>query len=458
MRRAFALWVLSLSAAGCGCGGGPVPDLPGESLGRCNYTNGFSKRAECRDYFGEWKPDKIKSDCDYWKGTLELGTPCDTEVRLGYCVVKDNAAFTRITALGDDAEKCGGARTGCEVFGGGAFDPSPLCGGEPDDSGLGLPVFEQPVLTCRPPKEGEPAGQSANGNVCTWEMISASTELGRDFGDYASCDRVRTQRPYYAAPTEANAEREDARLNDPAYFADVAWAKQQITASACVCCHSSRAPQGPSNWYLESKGNFLNSFHGSGLAMGAGWINSVGFGTYPPEQVNGFIRPTEEFPNRSIVPTTDPERMVRIFERELAFRGLTKADFADQPYAAGPLDQQRFFRPSACTEGEGVDAAGALRWKGGKARYVYVLERDAASPTVPPNLDLPTGTLWRLDVASTDPAISSGSVQYGQIPAGVSQRFPPEGTPQPLVTGREYYLYVLADIAVPITRCLFTAP
>jgi|CXWL01.1.fsa_nt_gi hypothetical protein len=457
MRLPIGSVVIAVFAGACRCGG-PVPELPGESLGRCSYTNGFSKRTECRDYFGAWTTTKIESDCRDWKGVLELGTPCDSQVRLGYCVVGGDGVFTRITFPGDDADKCGSSRTGCEVFGGGAFDPSALCGGEPEDSSLDLPVFEQPILSCRPSKEGEPLGMSANGNVCTWEMISASTEFGRDFGDYASCDRVRTQRPYYPAPTEPNAEREDPRLNDLAYAADFAWLKEQVKASACVCCHSSRAPEGPSNWFLESPGNFLNSFHGSGLAMGAGWINSVGFGTYPPEEVNGFLRPTEEFPERSIVPTTDVDRMLRIFERELAFRGLTRADFADQPYAAGPLDQQRFFRPSACADGEGVDASGTVRWRGGKARYVYVLERDAASPTVPPNLDLPQGTLWRLDVASTDPGLSSDSVTYGQPPTGARQRFPLEGAPSALVSGREYYLYVLADVAVPITRCLFAAP
>ncbi len=443
---------------GCHCGGGPVPELPGESLGRCEYVNGFSKRSECRDYFGEWSPEKMAEDCKGWGSTVQVGERCDTSVRLGFCVLKNEGLYTRVTLPGEDAEKCGSSRTGCEFFGGGVFDPAPVCGGAPEDFNLGLPVFEQPELSCRPAKSGEPPGQSDGGQVCTWEMISASTELGRDFGDYASCDRVRTQRPYYPAPTEADAERDDERLKDPAYVADLDWMKEQIRASACVCCHSTRAPQGTSNWFLESPGNFLNSFYGSGLAMGAGWINSVGFGTYPPEAVHGFWRPTEEHPERSIVPTTDPERMVRLFERELGYRGLTRADFADQPYAAGPLDEQRFFRPAACAEGEGVDAQGAFKWKGGKARYVYVLEKDARSPTVPPNLDTPEGTLWRLDVPYTGVAIGQEALSYGVVPEGLIQKVPTSGPPPALVSGRAYYLYVLADVAVPMTRCLFVAP
>jgi hypothetical protein len=40
----------------------------------------------------------------------------------------------------------------------------------------------------------------------------------------------------------------------------------------------------------------------------------------------------------------------------------------------------------------------------------------------------------------------------------MSQRFPESGPPAALTSGKSYYLYVLADIIVPITRCTFTAP
>ncbi|MCC6809119.1 MAG: hypothetical protein IT381_16950 [Deltaproteobacteria bacterium] len=441
------------------CKRGPALDtpLPENTTGSCTYKNGFSKREECRDYLGEWTLDAAKKDCAGWGSALVEGAPCSYESRLGYCVLGGGAQFTRVTFPGADTTKCGGSRTGCEVFGGGTFDPSPLCGGAIDDSSLGGPVFEQPVRVCKDPKAGEPPGTSANGQVCTWEMISGVTELGRDFRDYADCDRVRTQRPYYAAPTENDAAREDPRLQEAAYAADLAWLKQQVHAAACVCCHSSTAPEGPSNWFVESPNNFLNSFYGSGLAMGAGWIDSVGFGTYPAVENNGFSRPTLATKTDSIFPTTDPARMKAIFERELLHRGLTRADFADQPYAGGPLDEQRFYAPSACENGEGIGADGALNWSGGKARYVFVLEAGATSPTVPPNLDLPEGTLWRIDVPSAGKPVAPGVI-YGAVPEGLTQRFPSNAAPAPLVSGRTYYLYVLADIVVPITRCLFRAP
>jgi hypothetical protein len=41
------------------------------------------------------------------------------------------------------------------------------------------------------------------------------------------------------------------------------------------------------------------------------------------------------------------------------------------------------------------------------------------------------------------------------LPTGTSQAFPSNGAPAPLEAGKTYYLYVLADIAQPITRCTF---
>jgi hypothetical protein len=75
---------------------------------------------------------------------------------------------------------------------------------------------------------------------------------------------------------------------------------------------------------------------------------------------------------------------------------------------------------------------------------------------VPPNLDLPEGTLWRLDVAWTAEALPSG-VAYGGVPDGAEQAWPADGAPPALETGETYYLYVLRDVYQPLTRCLFVA-
>ncbi len=443
-----------------GCARPTLPDLPANIVGSCKYVNSFSKLPECRDYHGTWTETEVRSDCAGWAGTAQIGATCDVKEVMGYCLLKPKAGqVTRISLPGNDASKCQSTVRGCELFGGGAFDPAPICGGVTTGENMGLPVFQAPELSCRDPKPGEPAGRSAGGKVCTWEVISGATEEGRHYDDYASCDRVRTQRPYYPAPPpRAGYADADPRMSDSTYSQEHAWVKRQIESTACVCCHSTRAPKGSSNWVVDQPtGNFINGFADRGLAMGAGWIDTVGFGAYPKEENNGFSRATPDRPTDSIFVTTDPERMKRFFEAELARRGKTRADFNER-YGAGPLDDQRFFVPQACQNGEGVGADGTITWSGTGARYVYVLEAGSTSPGAPPNLDLPPGTVWRLDVPYTGMPMPQGSVRYGVVPEGVRQAFPKTGQPAALVSGRQYALYALSDIAFPMTRCVFTAP
>jgi hypothetical protein len=461
IRLVSALFLVVVS----GCSGFKVPALPEKVLGTCSYQNKFSQLPECKDYVGEWTEKDAADDCKSNGSTFVPAQVCGiaASAKFGDCIfIVDEAKqkFARVELPGTDASKCASMKRGCEFFGGGSFQPTDLCGGLPVDTGpKGLPIWETPSLDCRAPLAGEPPGRSADGQVCTWSMISGATEEGRDFNDYGHCDTVRTQRPYYPVPPGPMATDEDTRLGDPAYVAEVEWAKGQIRSTACVCCHSTRAPQGSSNWFLESGPNFMNSFFPRGLAMGAGWINTVGFGAYPPEQNNGFTRATPADPNHTIFVTTDDARMRRLFEGELAHRGLTRADFASEPYGAGPLDAQRLYLPTACDAGEGVAADGTITWVGGKARYLYVLEATSSSPGVPPNLDIPMGTQWRIDVPwMNGTPFEPGTVRYGSLPDGLTQRVPATGTPAPLTSGQQYYLYVLADIASPITRCLFTMP
>lgn len=456
--------LLVLSAL-AGCNGFTPPPLPEVVVGSCTYINTFSKSSECKDYLGNWTEVEAAADCKSNGQTVVLGNRCgiDADAKYGDCIfIVDEAKqkFSRVELPGTDASRCASVKRGCEFFGGGSFQPTALCGGLPTDSGpRGLPTFQQPYLACKAPLPGEPAGRGDQGLVCTWSAISAATEEGRDFNDYGDCNTVRTQRPYYPVPAASDANRADPRMDDPAYAAEVQWVKQQVQATACVCCHSTRAPQGTSNWFVESGPNFANSFLPRGLAMGAGWINTVTFGAYPPEQNNGFTRATPANPTHTIFVTTDDARMRRFFEGELAHRGLTRADFEGQTFGVGPLDEQYTFVPKACEAGEGVAADGTITWVGSPARYLYVLAASSASPGVPPNLDLPMGTLWRLDVPWLNGTpMPSGSVKYGVVPEGNAQRAPAEGAPPALESGQTYYLYVMQDIAIPVTRCLFTAP
>lgn len=422
------------------------------AVGRCEYVSPFTQGAECRQYFGDgWDEASLQDECGGLSGELVMGSRCDEDGTLGTCLLNDDPERTiEILAYGDDAGSCSTQAVGCESFGGGTWEPSGVCRGTDDPPPpTGGNVFIQPTLVCRDAIAGEPEGLT-DGQVCTWEAISGCTEEGRRFSDYASCDNVLTQRPYYPAPAASEPAEPDPRLEDEAYAAELSWVADQVAASACVCCHSTNeAPNGPSNWYLEAPGNWMDSFYDSGLAMSAGWVDSTAFGAYPSQDNNGF--------HRDVVglPSTDPERMIAFFVGELEHRGLTPDDFTDTKPFGGPLYDQLIYEPEACAEGEGVFTDGSVRWQGGAARYVYVLEAGSDNPTVPPNLDLPEGTLWRIDVPSDGTPISAGDVTYGQIPAGTSQRIPQDGTPPALTEGTEYYLYVTADVGIPMTRCTF---
>lgn len=449
MRR-LALVLAPLLVVGCNRSGNPL--IPETVLGHCTYVNRFSDREECREYRGDlWTADSASADCRDWDATFTDGK-CEYEEILGACILGDPEKVIRVVVPGADPGDCRSQERGCELFGGGIFVPAPVCGGEdlPEAEGN---VFQWPVLECKQPLDGEPAGQGPNGDVCTWSMISGCTEPGRKFAEYASCDMVRTQRPYSAVPPNAPPVDPDPRLNDAAYVEDLAWVTEQVEACACVCCHqTSITPDGAAVWDIDLPGNWVNSFSPYGLAFAGGVLDSHLLGAYPADQNNGFDRTDIG------IPSTDPARMAAFFRKELEFRGISPDDYADALPTPAPFYQQWIYEPTACADGEGVAADQTITWSGGNARYVYVLDADAENPGVPPNLDLPAGTRWRVDIPWDGESLTSGSVRYGTIPAGARQALPAEGSPAALEPGKTYYLYVLADIAVPITRCLFTFP
>lgn len=447
--------VLLPLVAACGLSDKPV--LSDVLVGSCEYTSRFTGEPECRDYLGTWSVEDAAADCTRLGSELVADEGCGELEALGWCLTDDDGQQMRIAILGDDPGRCGSSETGCEFFGGGYWDPAPICGGDVEIVVLD-DVFPRPELICVEPLAGEPEGQGPDGQVCTWEMISGATEEGRIFSDYAECETVRKQRPYGPVPYNARYDLPDDRMDDADYAADVEWFRGQLRSAACICCHDQQAPQGPSVFDADAPGNVLNQLNDRGIAMGAGWINTVCFGAYPPEENNGFERADLDDPFHSIFPTTDMERMIAIFEREGAHRGLSKADFADDTYGAGPLDTFRQFEPGPCTEEEGVDEDGVLRWIPGRVRYLSVLEPGSISPTVPPNLELPEGTLWRVILDDGADPLGSGTIRYGVVPSTMTQQFPASGKPKALVSGKKYYLHAMADVLTPISRCVFEAP
>ena len=69
----------------------------------------------------------------------------------------------------------------------------------------------------------------------------------------------------------------------------------------------------------------------------------------------------------------------------------------------------------------------------------------AQSPGVPPNWDLPDGTLWAIAVPPTSLPMGCGTA-YGALPTTAFQRVPATGAPPALVSGETYYLYVQRDV------------
>jgi hypothetical protein len=446
-------------AATTGSAGDPGPTPPkepsAEVADRCVYTSPFTASEECRQYTGKgWTAASGAAECENHTGAFEADAACSYPSTLGVCAIDaDKDTAYSIVFPGDDASKCAATRQGCELFAKGTFTVGKVCEGlGPDDPPpAGGNVYEPPVLSCVDPLGGEPAGQS-DGQVCTRSGIAACTEPGRSFADYASCKPVLTQRPYWAAPPSSyETPANDPLLQDAGYLAEVAWAKEQVEACGCVCCHSEKSAPGgkPSNWYIEKGPNWIDSFNPTGLALVANWIDSTQLGAYEAKDNNGFSRDV------SGLPSTDPARMVKLFEGELARRGYTKADFTDATPFGGPLYTQSLYEPTACKGGEGVKSDGKVVWAGGQARYLYVLAAGAKNPGVPPNLDQPEGTIWKLDVSPKASPLKSG-IAYGSTPAGSAQAVPASGAPAALVSGTQYYLYALADIGVPVTRCLFT--
>jgi hypothetical protein len=473
-RRASSMLLIIVLFGGCGDNnqsatvGAPSPstgDLtPTSNIGApttpwsCAYTNRFSSALECKDFTGSgWTLDSARSDCDAQQGSTFTEAGCAVPASLGQCVLEGGTELaTNLHFPGDDEAQCAITQQGCEVFAGGSFTPSALCeatsemlSDQPAPMTNGDNVFYPPELLCAPSLDGTP-GTSENDEVCTWQSIGGCTEPGRVFTDYASCEPVLTQRPFFPVPASTfKTEVGDPLYEDAAYQAEVEWVKGEAEACGCVCCHTSElSPRGAAAFDTAAEGIWTDSFTERGLAIAAGWIDSSPLGAHGSVENNGFDRTITG------LPTTDAARMIRFFEGELARRGVERSRFEGATPVGGPLYTQQTFTPQDCANGEGVDENNRTQWTGGDARYVYVLNAGSENPGVPPNLDKPVGTIWKLDVDSRTLPVPAG-ITYGSTPDNTFQTIPAQGEAPELVQGESYYLYVLADVGAPITRCLF---
>lgn len=450
MRVHVAALPLSLAlAVTVGACGRPEATVPDTVFGHCIYENRFSKLEECREFRGDgWTTQDAQASCDEYEVTVEEGA-CPYTSTQGACVTSsDPLKAIQLVIPGDgDATKCPDNERGCELFGGGTWVEGDICGGasiDVDDLYNADNFYIPETQTCV-----EADGGAAT--VCTWNQMSGCTEEGRKFEEFASCETVITQRPYSPVPPDTANSLDDPRLADPEYAAELSWVKTQLDSCACVCCHKgSITPEGAAIWDTEAEGNFVNTFSDWGIGFSARAFDSSLLGSYDAADNNGFSRFV------SGMPSTDEPRMKRFFEGELEHRGLTVADFADETPAPSVFYSQDIFVPEDCKEGEGVDDDGVIHWKGGRARYLYILEDGSKNPGVPPNLDKPEGTIWRVDTVPPAVPMKTGEVTFGDVPAGHEQEVPSnDEAPAELAAGR-YVIFALADIGVPVTRCVFT--
>jgi len=257
----------------------------------------------------------------------------------------------------------------------------------------------------------------------------------------------------------------DDVLEDPKFATELAWVTEQIRSSSCVCCHDSSVDKRASFWDISKNKVWTDQLDKYAVEIFTGRVDSTALGAYQPEANFGFDR------LHTGLPTTDVPRMQAFFKGLATDLGTTDEEIAAMPPLADFLASQLREEPKQCEKGVGGDPkTGKITWKAKildqfpagivPARFIYVLEEDAQTPLVTPNLDKPIGTLWRLEAPSFLQGFLSNSVRYGEVrKKNAVQTIPdPErfGKPKALVPGRIYRLVVQLDVAFPLTNCLFT--
>ena len=312
-------------------------------------------------------------------------------------------------------------------------------------------VLIMPYEECSEPFEGDEEF-ATDGEICVNVFISGAAPFGTRFSDYGDCDSVRTNRPTGNYPIPNNSTEDDPRLEDPQYVEDLAWTKKQHESTACSCCHSSSITNDIGMYDIDSGVIWTDSLTDRGLAIMSGDLDSSILGHFEPEDNHGFVR------ENIGAPTTDFERWQSFFRQELEYRGVTAEDVENMfPLGGWLLDNQVDPGRDCITDFERVDQDGTLYWANSDVRYIYVMELGSDNPGLPPSYDLPESVIWRIDVNHTSAPLKSGQVKYGVVPEGAKQTFPTAGEPDSLEVGKEYRLWLLTDMGLPVhTHCRFT--
>ena len=316
--------------------------------------------------------------------------------------------------------------------------------------------FMQPEQVCVDASTLEvPAGtELVDGELCVWDYFSGAVPEGMEFAELSSCEAPWTQGPpWFTQPTRVY-ESPSSLLRDDAWVAEADWASAQIRSSGCSCCHAASSGSGNTTGFdVDAPGVWTDTMTNAQLSMSAGMnpLHAL-FGEFPPEVNHGFSR------ELTLWPSTDPARLRAFFTAEFERRDGGAADLAESQAAFDALFGGVLAPTEPCvTEFEGVAADGTITWNGdGAARQIWLMEEGTASPSFPPNLDRPAGTLWAVYVDGDGAPIESGALRLGEVPADAVQRVPEAGMPT-LVDGAVYKIFASEDIMVRrLLNCTFT--
>ena len=294
-------------------------------------------------------------------------------------------------------------------------------------------------------------GEDGTEQLCVWHHPAGCVPDGLKYTDVMSCDEVRTLGPSWFIPPTRKVTTPPEVLSDPEYQSELQWVKEQVAASACSCCHSSAA--GYASYFdIDAPDSWIDTISINGIVWGAGLTKEhVHFGYLPPSVNFGYDRETTLFA------TKDIPRMLDFFQKEFDRRGGTDEDVIGTREAFYAVNGSLFEEPEECTFGEGVDPEGNLIWKGDEVRQIYIQELGTESPSSPPFLDKPEGTVWALYTNFDGAPLFSGTIKPGEVPVGSRQAVPEDSTEPNFEVGRQYRLFIWPDfLRVPQTNCVFT--
>ena len=323
----------------------------------------------------------------------------------------------------------------------------------PQSVGLGFGL-DRAVLPYRRCKQLISPARPEPRTVCANVSISGSTEEGYRFADFGVCQDVYTQRPYRNVEVKPRSGIPDeVFLSNTHFMEELKWVTEQVRSSGCVCCHDSAASKKVANWDVNQGPVWTNQLSRYAVAALAGKVDSAGLGAYPPHQNFGFDR------YQTGLPTTDIPRMQAFFGIILDELSVTEKEIVLMPPLAEFISDQLYADSPVCKKGIGVNAQNnRVTWGMVLARYVYVLEAGAQTPVVPPNLDKPLETLWRVDLKRGAPFFVSGFLKYGETPWNADQTIPDPakfGAPEVLEVGKAYKLVAQFDLGFPVQNYIF---